>query len=136
MNRSVTLFAVSLLILFFILAPVPGMATAASGQGDGSPSSETSSSHDDGTVEKSGDQPQASLTEKQKKRLAKIYQRLYEDHVKLIKLYAEYGLISEEKKAKKLKWLDEHHKRIQQHGYLPCTDNKTREEQFHRHVEP
>ena len=136
MNRSVSLLAVSLLSLFFILAPVPGMATAASEQGDGSPPSETSSIHDDGTVEKNGDQPQVSLTEKQKKRLAKIHQRLYEDHVKLIKLYAEYGLISEEKKEKKLKWLDEHHKRIQQNGYLPCTGKKPREEKFHRHVEP
>ena len=123
MNRFVSQLAVSLLGIFLLLASFQGV-TSASGQENGFLQGEASRSHDDGTVEPDSEHSHVSLTEKQKKRLAEIHRRLYEDHVKLIELYAEYGLITEQAKQKKLKRLEEHYKRKQQNDYLPCWHKK------------
>jgi len=64
------------------------------------------------------------LTEKQKKRLAKLHERLFKDHKALIELYAEYGLITEEQKARKLEWLKKHHEQIKANDYRPFSGKK------------
>lgn len=69
-----------------------------------------------------------ALTPQQVKKLAKLYDRLYQDHVKLIELYAEYGKITPEQKQEKLERLQRHHEWLKAHQYDLDACKK-----FHRH---
>lgn len=78
-----------------------------------------------------GDPAAVELTERQKKRLAKAYDRLFKAHAELIDLYAEYGLISEEQKERKMRWLQKHREWIEANGYRPYIE-KHRKDHHHR----
>lgn len=110
------IFCVTLVLAAGLLA-APGTVAAALDPVSTDGSSETKTWGDDISNPESAP---VELTDKQKKRLAKLHDRLYKDHEALIQLYAEYGLITEEQKARKLEWLKKRHERIKANDYRPC----------------
>lgn len=133
MNRLAIFCAVAVLGVGLVLSAAPGTVAATADPHAPADSSQVKTWQDDGSQEH--DASQVLLTEKQKKRLAKVYQRLFKAHVELLDLYAEYGLISEEQKERKLQWLKKRQEQIEANGYRPCT-GKHPKKPYHRHTEP
>lgn len=90
----------------------------------------------------STDSSAVQLTEKQKKRLAKAYDRLFQAHTEIIELYAEYGIISQEQKERKIEWLKKRREQIEAAGFRPCEEKHStkphhwRDEHHHGETSP
>lgn len=64
------------------------------------------------------------LTEKQKKDIEKLYDKLFETHKKIIEKYKNYGVLTDEKANKILEVLEKRQKQLKENGYSPEWDHK------------
>ncbi|MFS0865436.1 YckD family protein [Fredinandcohnia sp. 179-A 10B2 NHS] len=70
------------------------------------------------------EKPMVELSDAQKKELDAIYLELLETKKKIINKYVEYGVLTQEKADKRLKWFEEHYSKVKEHGYLPMHHEK------------
>ncbi|MEH7381585.1 YckD family protein [Bacillus sp. JJ1533] len=75
-------------------------------------------------MEKDNERPKVELTNQQKQELDKLYLELLETKKVIINKYVEFGVLPKEKADKKLNWLDDHYKKIKEHGYIPMYHHK------------
>lgn len=73
---------------------------------------------------KDEEKPTVELTDAQKKEIDTLYLELLETKKKIINKYVEYGVLTQEKADKRLKWFEEHYNKVKEHGYLPMHHHK------------
>ncbi|RSK28481.1 DUF2680 domain-containing protein [Bacillus sp. HMF5848] len=59
------------------------------------------------------------LTDKQVKKLDKLYKKMFKQHEAIIKKYVEYGVLSEDQAEKKLEYLEKHYEKMKENRFLP-----------------
>ncbi|MBU9722853.1 MULTISPECIES: YckD family protein [Bacillaceae] len=66
------------------------------------------------------------LSAEQKDEMAKLQQKALEQKVEIINKYVEYGVFTEEKGKKIISFMEKHHEKLAEDGFIPKWDKKKR----------